>query len=158
MRQGEKRMMKMGVAAISAVMILALPAMADARGTGQGRAMLPDFGTLDQSGSGSVTLEEFQERLDAAPFPGTEAMITRLMQEVDAEGKLDEAALRAGLEADAAERRGARQTEMRTRLFARIDANSDGEISAEEYEAFTSRMSERMERRGSRDPGAYRWR
>ncbi len=140
-------MMKTGLTVMAAGMLLALPALADTRGSGQGRAMLPDFGTLDQSGSGAVSLEEFRDALGA---PRRDALIARIMLEADAEGRLDEAALRAGLDGYAADQRTERRDEMQARLFARIDTNSDGEISAEEYEAFTARLSERMERREGR--------
>ncbi len=136
--------------ALAAALSLAVPMMAEARGPGQTRAALPDFGTLDQSGSGAVTLEEFQGSLAAIGTQNREAMIARLMQEADDEGKLDEAALRAGLAAHVS----AERAEMQARLFARIDANSDGEISPAEYEAFTSRMAKRMERTGQR--GSWR--
>lgn len=136
---------------LGALALVALPVVADARGMGQGPAMMPAFDTLDRDGSGTVTLEDFQAAIGAPQGAAHDQMVARLMQEADAEGKLDEAALRAGLDAFATERREARRDAMQTRLFARIDANDDGVISAEEYESFTNRMAERMERRGQRD-------
>lgn len=135
---------------LAACAVLLLPAMAEARGPGQGAALLPGFEALDADGSGAVTLEDFQAALDDPRATMREQMVARLMQEADAEGRLDEAALRAGLSAYADERREARRAAMQARLFGRIDANDDGVISAEEYDAFISRSAERMERRGMR--------
>lgn len=143
----QKLAMMLGAAAL-----LALPAMAEARSMGQG-AMLPGFDTLDADGSGQVTLEQFQAGLGAPGAAMRDQMIARLMQEADAEGKLDEAALRAGLEGYVEERRAARAAVMQERLFSRIDADGDGVITAEEYEAFATRSAERMERRGMRGDG-----
>ena len=133
---------------LAACAVLMLPAMAEARGPGQGAAMLPGFEVLDTDGSGVVTLEDFQAALEDPRAAQREQMVARLMQEADADGKLDEAALRDGLTAYAAELREARRASMQARLFGRIDANSDGVISAEEYEAFINRSAGRMERRG----------
>lgn len=141
---------------LSAFALLALPAMAEARGMGQG-AMLPGFDTLDTDSSGAVTLEQFQTALSDPRAAMQEQMIARLMQEADAEGRLDEAALRAGLAAYREERREARSAAMQARLFARIDADGDGVISAEEYEAFQNRSAARMERRDMRGDGPRRW-
>ncbi len=128
--------------------VLMLPVMAEARGPGQGAAMWPGFEALDTDGSGVVTLEEFQAALEDPRAAQREQMVARLMQEADADGKLDEDALRNGLTAYAEERREARRASMQARMFGRIDANSDGVISAEEYEAFLNRSAGRMERRG----------
>ena len=146
---------------LGAAALLALPAMAEARSMGQG-AMLPGFDMLDTDNSGAVTLEQFQSALSDPRALMREQMITRLMQEADAEGKLDEAALRAGLAGYTTERREARAAAMQARLFARIDADGDGVISAEEYEAFQNRSAPRMERRGMRSDmmrrdGPRRW-
>ncbi len=146
---------------LGAFALLALPAMADARGMGQG-TMLPGFDMLDADKSGAVTLEQFQTALSDPRAAMQEQMIARLMQEADAEGKLDEAALRAGLAGYATERREARSAAMQARLFAQIDADGDGVISAEEYEAFQNRSAARMERRGMRSDnmrgdGPRRW-
>ena len=137
---------------LGAAALVALPAMADARGMGQ-RAMLPDFDMLDTDSSGSVTLEQFQSALSDPRAAMREQMITRLMQEADDDGKLDEAALRAGLEGYRTELREARAAAMQTRLFNRMDADGDGVITAEEYEAFQNRAAPRMERRGMRGDG-----
>lgn len=136
---------------LGALALVAVPMVADARGMGQGRAMLPGFEALDSDGSGAVTLEDFQAAISNPQALARDQLVARLMQEADADGKLDEAALRAGLEAHSNERREARRTQMQTRMFERIDTDGDGVISAEEYEAFTTRMSERMERRGARE-------
>lgn len=122
--------------------------------------MLPGFEALDSTGSGSVTLEEFQARLQTGAAR-QEAVIAGLMQHADESGRLDEDALRAGFDT----MRQARQDQTRAqrgtmgaRLFARIDVNEDGVIDAEEYEAFTTRMAERMERRDGRSaPRGPRW-
>lgn len=39
--------------------------------------------------------------------------------------------------------------QMGARMFGRIDTNDDGSVDAAEYEAFTTRMAEWMERRGA---------
>lgn len=135
---------------LGACAVLMLPALAEARSMGQGRAMLPGFEAMDADGSGQVTLEDFQTALADPRGQMREQMIARLMQEADSEGRLDEDALRAGLEAYVEERREARREMMQARLFARIDADSDGVISAEEYEAFRNRGAEQMQRRGMR--------
>lgn len=135
---------------LGACAVLMLPALAEARSMGQGGPMLPGFEAMDADGSGQVTLEDFQAALADPRGQMREQMIARLMQEADAEGRLDEDALRAGLEAYATERRDARRAAMQTRLFERIDANSDGVISAEEYDAFRNRAAEHMQRRGMR--------
>jgi len=135
---------------LGACAVLMLPALAEARGMGQDRAMLPGFETMDADGSGQVTLEDFQAALADPRGQTREQMITRLMQEADAEGKLDEDALRAGLQAYVTERREARREMMQTRLFARIDADSDGVITPEEYDAFRNRAAENMQKRGMR--------
>lgn len=136
---------------LGALAIVAVPMMADARSMGQGHGMLPGFETLDRDGSGDVTLEDFQAAIENPQVLARDQLVARLMQEADTDGKLDEAALRAGLEAYSTERRESRRTQMQTRVFQRIDADGDGVISAEEYESFTTRMSERMEQRGGRE-------
>lgn len=135
---------------LGACAVLMLPALAEARSMGQGRAMMPGFETMDAEGSGQVTLEDFQAALADPRGQMREQMITRLMQEADSEGRLDEDALRAGFEAYVEERRDARREAMQTRMFERIDADSDGVITAEEYEAFRNRAAEHMQRRGPR--------
>ncbi len=132
----------------------------------QGMSRLPAFETLDSDQSGSVTLEDFAGALSDLQSAGQERMITRLMEQADDEGRLDEAALRAGIASLQDEWRGQRaarnperRAQMLERMFDRIDANDDGEISAEEYAAFTARMAERTERRGPRKGrhGSRRW-
>ena len=141
---------------------LAAPA-AEAR-SHQMRA-LPGFEQLDRDQSGEITREQFLAGIQERRGQMQDAMIARLMEHADEDGKLDEAALRAAFAAFAEERmsqprrgpqRDARtdRGQMGARLFDRIDANNDGVIDAEEYEAFTSRMTQRMERRGQ---GGSRW-
>lgn len=135
---------------LGACAVLMLPSFADARSMGQGRAMMPGFEAMDADGSGQVSLEDFQSALADPRGQMRERMIERLMREADSDGRLDEDALRAGLEAYGEERRDARREAMQTRMFERIDADSDGVITAEEYEAFRNRAAEHMQRRGMR--------
>ncbi len=147
---------------LGALALSLAPMMAQAQGMG----MLPPFEMLDRNQSGSVTLEDFQAALEGGMGARHEHVIARLMEQADADGRLDEAALRAGFAALQEEWRTRRETggqdgraEMLDRMFARIDANDDGEISAEEYAAFGERMSDRMERRGQHGRGHHggRW-
>lgn len=71
--------------------------------------------------------------------------------EGDESGSISLEQFQAALE----ERRNEMRTERGARLFSRIDANNDGVIDAEEYEAFKTRIAERMERRGQGRKG--RW-
>jgi len=50
--------------------------------------------------------------------------------------------------ADRGSERGGERGQMGERMFGMIDTNKDGSVDAAEYEAFTTRMAERMERRG----------
>ncbi|MCC5993079.1 MAG: EF-hand domain-containing protein [Rhodobacteraceae bacterium] len=133
---------------------LAAPA-AEARN--QEMRALPGFEQLDTDQSGAITREQFLAGMQDMQGQMPDAMIARLMEHADEDGKLDEAALRAAFAAFAEERmsqprrgqqRDARQdrAQMGERMFDRIDANNDGVIDTEEYEAFTSRMTQRMER------------
>lgn len=136
---------------------------ADARG--ENRAILPSFEELDTNQSGSITLEDMQAHFAGRVAARQDQVIARLMENADADGKLDAEGLRRGLEALRNEQRAAlgerrrghehgqranapEQGEMGARMFQRIDANNDGVIDAAEYEAFTTRMAERTEQRG----------
>lgn len=134
---------------------LAAPA-AEARN--QQMRALPGFEQLDSDQSGAITREQFLAGVQGARGQMQDAMIARLMEHADENGMLDEAALRAAFAAFAEERmsqprrgqpRDGRpdRAQMGERLFDRIDTNNDGVIDAEEYEAFTSRMAQRIERR-----------
>lgn len=140
--------------------------MTPVTGLAQGMGNLPSFETLDRDQSGAVTLEEFTGAFEDMRGAWQEQAIARLMEHADEEGKLDEAALRAGIADLQSEWRGRREArnperraQMLERMFDRIDANDDGEISAEEYAAFTGHMAKRMERRGQREgrSGGGRW-
>ncbi|TVS03239.1 MAG: hypothetical protein EA407_07440 [Rhodobacteraceae bacterium] len=132
----------------------------------QGMGNLPSFETLDRDQSGAVTFEEFTGAFEDMQGAWQEQAIARLMEHADDEGKLDEAALRAGIANLQSEWSGSREdrnperrAQMLERMFDRIDANDDGEISAKEYVAFTGHMAKRMERRGPREgrSGGGRW-
>lgn len=144
--------------------------MAEARGTE--RPAMPTFEQLDTDKSGSVTLQDFQAYVATQASSRQDDAIAKLMERAGADGKLDEAGLREGLEALRAERRegmgeqmrdghdhgrkggqdraerGSERGQMGERMFSRMDANEDGSVDAAEYEAFTTRMAERMEGRG----------
>lgn len=149
---------------LGAMAVTMAPMVAQAQGMG----MLPSFEVLDSDQTGSVTLEDFKA-LGGVQGLRQEQIIARLMEQADEDGRLDEAALRAGMvaleddrRAQIEARRQDRRAQMMERLFARIDSNNDGEISSEEYEAFAGRMAERMdrgERRGMRERKYYggRW-
>lgn len=90
-----------------------------ARGMGDmGPRALPAFDALDRDGNGQITLEDMQ-------------------------------AFRAGRHAEmGAERmkmRAENMDERGSRMFDRVDANSDGVVDAQEYAAFTDQMAERMQ-------------
>jgi Ca2+-binding EF-hand superfamily protein len=142
-------------ALLGVFMLAATGVATGASASGQGRmGMLPDFETLDSAGTGQITPEQFQALLQAPQ----ERMIARIMEQANADGVLDEAALRAGLaslrqgaQSDdpraerRAERMAERQAERGVRMFSRIDSNDDGVIDADEYARFTARMAERAE-------------
>lgn len=113
---------------------------------------LPEFGELDANQSGSFTRDDLTAFLQNR---GTwqDRIVARLMEQADADGKLDEARLRAGLQAmaDARAPRGGNRMDperMGARMFDRIDANDDGVVDADEYAAFRDHAAERMGRRG----------
>jgi Ca2+-binding EF-hand superfamily protein len=144
---------------------------------GADRPAMPTFEQLDTDSSGSVTLQDFQAFFASRVTTRQDEAIAKLMERAGEDGKLDEAGLRAGLEALRSEQRDAMGEQMRDgrkgrgddhgrkgredradrgsergqmgeRMFSRIDTNSDGSVDAAEYEAFTTRMAERMEGRG----------
>lgn len=138
-------------ALLGVFMLAATGAATGAGASGQGRmGLLPDFETLDSAGTGQITPEQFQALLQAPQ----ERMVARIMEQANAEGLLDEAALRAGLASlrqganandSRAEGRAERMAERGARMFSRIDSNDDGVIDADEYARFTARMAERAE-------------
>ncbi|MGP9790354.1 hypothetical protein [Roseinatronobacter sp. NSM] len=148
------------------VTTLGLAALAaDARGTE--RPALPGFEQLDQNQSGTITLEDFQTHLGTQRSGQSDQIVEKLMEQANADGLLDESALRAGLEALAQGRRAAMTGQRRgpgagdradvaQRMFGRIDANDDGVVDAQEYEAFTDRMQTRMTRQAGRNQGSHR--
>ncbi|WP_342068627.1 EF-hand domain-containing protein [Yoonia algicola] len=113
----------------------------------------PDFATLDVNGDGALTLEEMQSRSQAR-FAD---------MDTDGDGALSADEMAAQATTRAAERAAAmiarfddnadgllQQGEMPSRgerraaqMFDRVDADSDGVISAEEFEAAKARMGER---------------
>ncbi|MBR3372157.1 MAG: hypothetical protein IKG52_16170 [Rhodobacteraceae bacterium] len=142
---------------------------ADARSTE--RPTLPGFEQLDQNQSGTVTLEDFQTHLGTLRSGRQDQIIEKLMEQANDDGLLDESALRAGLDALAEDRRNAMSGQHRgqaagsragdradfaQRMFGRIDANDDGVVDAQEYEAFTDRMQTRMSRHEGRHQGGSR--
>lgn len=144
-------MMTQTLPAIALAALITLGAQtADARG--EGHAALPSFDQLDPAGTGAITLADLQTYLQAQRAGRQDQVIAKLMEQAGPDGKLDEAALRQGLEALRAERMaelgqsrrhgGPDQAEMGARMFARMDANDDGKVDAEEYGAFASRMAE----------------
>ncbi|MEY1556408.1 EF-hand domain-containing protein [Yoonia sp. R2331] len=120
----------------------------------QDRADRPDFATLDADGDGMLTLEEMQAagaaRFAAADADGDGALsaeeLTAQMSERAARGadrmieRLDENG--DGL-LQQAEMQDSRMADRAERLFARADADEDGSISAEEFEAVKERMGKR---------------
>lgn len=132
------------------------------------RPAMPTFEQLDTGKSGSVTLQDFQAYFETRIGDREDAAIAKLMERAGEDGKLDEAGLRAGLEAMRTERReamgermrdgrkgghdraerGGERGQMGERMFSRIDTNKDGSVDAAEYEAFTTRIAERLEKRG----------
>ncbi|MFN4056724.1 MAG: hypothetical protein ACK4HW_00890 [Roseinatronobacter sp.] len=148
--------------AIALAALLTLGAQtADARG--EGRALLPSFDQLDPTESGAITRADLQNYMQGSMTARHDQFIAKLMEQADADGKLDADALRKGLEAMHADRRAALDqsgrrggahrgnhdaTEMGARLFERMDTNKDGKVDAAEYAAFTERMSEQRGRRG----------
>jgi len=148
---------------------------AQARGTD--RPAMPSFEQLDADKSGAVTLQEAQDYFASRVGARQDEAVAKLMERAGEDGKLDEAGLRAGLDALRTEQREAMGERMRDgrkahgddrgrkgredragraddrgpmgeRMFSRIDTNNDGSVDAAEYEAFTTRMAERMEKRG----------
>ncbi len=171
-------MMKTTLPVLAALAALGLGAtMAQAQRAD--RPAMPTFEQLDTDQSGSVTLEDFQAYAATRVSTRQDEAVAKLMERAGTDGKLDEAGLRAGLEAmreeqranmgermregrgghgedhgrkgrhDRAERGGERG-QMGARMFSRIDTNDDGSVDAAEYEAFTTRMSERMAERMER--------
>lgn len=144
---------------ILGVLVVGLsPLMAEARNTGG----MPAFEMLDRDGTGSLSVEDFQAGLQGMRGAMQDHVIARLMEQADADGRLDEDALRAGFAALHEDQRArreaardARREVMQARMFDRIDTNNDGVIDAEEYEAFVTRRSERMEQRGPRGPRGH---
>ncbi|MDD7969579.1 hypothetical protein [Roseinatronobacter alkalisoli] len=141
---------------------------ADARSTG--RPAMPGFEQLDHNQSGSITLEDFQTHLQTMRSDRQDQIVTKLMEHANDDGLLNESALRAGLDALAEDRRTAMTGQRRARdasprgdsaefaerMFGRIDANGDGVVDAQEYDAFTERMQARMMRHDEHRQGG-RW-
>ena len=121
--------------ALLAAFVLTGAAQADTR------PGLPAFEMLDSDNTGSVTLDQFAALLRAPQ----DRIVARLMEQANADGLLDEAALRAGLEGLRPQRGDARQAD---RMFQRIDSTGDGVVDAAEYDAFTARMQDRAAHRG----------
>lgn len=138
-------------------------ANADSRGAGPmgGMGERPSFTELDADGDGSITIAEVKAR-SAAHFAESDT---------NGDGKLSADELTAAVAARAAERAAAgmaRMIEWRdtdgdgmlseaemsdtagSRMFARLDANDDGVISAEEFAAMEGRggRNQRGDRRG----------
>lgn len=142
---------------------------ADARSTD--RPAMPGFEQLDGDQSGTITLEDFQTHLQTMRSGRHDQIVEKLMEQANEDGMLDEDALRTGLDALAEDRRAAmsghrrsqgagprgERAEFGQRMFERIDANDDGVIDAQEYEAFTDRMQARMTRHEDRRPSGGRW-
>ena len=123
---------------LMAAFVLAGAAQAEAR------SGLPAFELLDSNNTGEVTPEDFAALLRAPQ----DRIVARLMEQANDDGLLDEAALRAGLDAMWPQGRSEMRADRAGRLFARIDSNGDGVIDAEEYDAFTARMQDRAAHRG----------
>ncbi|MGY6704184.1 hypothetical protein [Roseinatronobacter sp.] len=134
------------------------------------RPAMPGFEQLDRDQSGTITLEDFQAHLQTMRTGRQDQIVEKLMEQANDDGMLDADALRAGLEALAEDRRAAmsghrrsqgagprgERAEFGQRMFDRIDANDDGVVDAQEYEAFTERMQTRMTRHEDRRQGG-RW-
>lgn len=134
------------------------------------RPSLPGFEQLDRDQSGTITLEDFQTHLQTMRSERQDQVVEKLMEHANADGMLDADALRAGLDALAEDRRAAmsghrraqgasargQRAEFGQRMFDRIDANDDGVVDAQEYEAFMDRMQTRMTRHEDRRQGG-RW-
>lgn len=128
---------------------------------GMDRPALPTFEELDIQKKGALTLEDMQQYFASRQSARVDEMVAELMKQ---QSGLDEAALRAAIEGMMGQRRAEAGTKMRrgadgemgARMFQRIDANSDGSVTAEEYAAFTAKVSERMEgRRDGRRGGEH---
>lgn len=131
----------------AAALLAALPALADSRDTGPRRgAALPAFETLLPEGAETLSLAAFQDAFKGLRGQRSDALVARLMQEADEDGRLNEEALRRGLAAHGDELRQGQRGQMQARLFQRMDRDNDGEISRAEYEAFTTRMGQARER------------
>lgn len=145
--QKDKDQMKTKLSAIlGAAALLCMPALAEARGQGQA-AMLPDFDMLDRNQSGQVTLEDFQAALTIAWAERRAAKTAGRTERGGSEDKMDRSATRLGH----GPRNADRAATMSERLFARIDTNGDGVITAPEYAAFQANALQMKERRGKSD-------
>ncbi len=134
-------------AMLGALMLVTAPAAA------QTHMSMPSFEELDTDGSGALTQEDLQAGMQAQREAMHDEMISRIMQQADENGMLDEAGLRAGLADLRPEPRSDRRAEMASSMFSRIDRNDDGVIDAEEYARFTEMMGKRGQRERPRMRG-----
>jgi len=130
-------------------------------GPGGPQGMMPDFATLDADGDGTVTEAEVlawrQSKVAGLDANGdgllsTEELVAQEMAQaqVRAEARVARQIAAQDLDGDGALSAAELMAPpMPMQLFDRVDANDDGAVSAEEFEAAKAKMAEKM--RGDRD-------
>lgn len=155
------------LAPVLAVMLLA--GAAQAKGWGEGRmggpggpsAMMPDFATLDTDGDGRITREELEARRldrqgaidpDGDGFVSLEEMKAHAVAQATARAEAMVDRMFAMMDTDKDGRLSA--AEVLTgprggldRMFDRVDRDGDGAISKEEYDRMAAHMKKRGEGR-----------